>query len=126
MSEHLDLYKCSICGTIVQVFHRGDGELICCGKPMTYLQAQEQEEGLQEKHVPVKIANKIQVGSTLHPMLPEHHIEFIESISEDKKELYVKFLEISENPEMELDNGNEAKYAIEYCNLHGLWKNNNL
>ena len=125
MSERFDFYKCSLCGTIIQVFHRGDGELVCCGKPMEYLQPHKQEEEKKEKHVPVKINNKIQVGSELHPMTEEHHIEFIEIISEDKKELSVKFLDNNDIPQMNL-NSFEPKHAIEYCNLHGLWENKDL
>ena len=122
MAECLSFYKCEICGTIVQVFHKGDGELVCCGKPMHYIQAHKPEEELQEKHVPVFTQDKVLVGSIPHPMMPEHHIEFIETISEDKKELHVKFLDVCDNPEMELKNIN-AKIAYEYCNLHGLWEN---
>ena len=124
MSERLDFYKCDLCGTIIQVFHRGDGELVCCGKPMKLLQAKtiEDETGLQEKHVPIFSENKILVGSTPHPMLPEHHIEFIEAISEDKKQLNITFLDNNEKAETELCTSSKANYAIEYCNLHGLWK----
>lgn len=126
MSERLDFYKCSLCGTIIQVFHRGDGELVCCGKPMEYLQPHKIEEEKREKHVPVKIDNIIQVGSEPHPMIAEHHIEFIETISEDKKELNVKFLEVNNNPEMLISEHIAPKIAVEYCNLHGLWENKEL
>lgn len=126
MSERLDFYKCSLCGTIIQVFHRGDGELVCCGKPMEYLQPHTVKEEMKEKHVPVKIDNKIQVGSEPHPMIQERHIEFIELISQDKKELSVKFLEIKNSPEMTFNTKFEPNHAVEYCNLHGLWENKEL
>lgn len=124
MSERLDFYKCDLCGTIVQVFHRGDGELVCCGKPMKLLQAKtsEDETGLQEKHVPVFSGEKIIVGSIPHPMTTEHHIEFIEALSEDKKHLNVTFLDDKETAEAELITNSRIACAIEYCNLHGLWK----
>ena len=124
MSEKLDFYKCEICGTIIQVFHRGDGELVCCGHPMKLLQAKtsEDETGLQEKHVPMFRENKIIVGSVPHPMTPEHHIEFIEGISDDKKHLSITFLDNTEPAEAQLCPENDASCAIEYCNLHGLWK----
>ena len=71
MVERLDFYKCEVCGTIVQVFHRGDGELVCCGHPMKYIQYYKTQDELKEKHVPVFVdENKIQVGSMPHPMVP--------------------------------------------------------
>lgn len=123
MVERLDIYRCNICGTIVQVFNRGDGELVCCGHPMEYLKKHTPQEELQEKHVPVKVDDKIQVGSIPHPMLPEHHIKFIETVSADKKRLQVEFLDLTDNPEMEILPKNADFTALEYCNLHGLWRN---
>lgn len=29
-----EIYKCEICGNIVEVLEAGGGELICCGEPM--------------------------------------------------------------------------------------------
>jgi len=29
-----EVYKCSICGNIVEVKKVGGGELVCCGQPM--------------------------------------------------------------------------------------------
>ena len=29
-----EIYKCSICGNVVEVKEVGGGELVCCGKPM--------------------------------------------------------------------------------------------
>jgi len=121
MVERLDLYKCEICGTIVQVFNRGDGELVCCGHPMKYLQKYTNDDENQEKHVPVFDGNMIHVGSMPHPMVPEHHIKFIETISDDKKRLEVEFLDVTDNPEMIACNP-KHNIALEYCNIHGLWK----
>lgn len=122
MTEKLELYKCAICGNIVQIMHQGAGELVCCGQTMTKLVPNTLEQEKQEKHVPVFTDfNEIQVGSELHPMTEEHHIEFIQSISDDKKCIQTKFLDITDEPKMKLsaDNNN---YAIEYCNIHGLWE----
>ncbi|MBQ8460052.1 desulfoferrodoxin FeS4 iron-binding domain-containing protein [bacterium] len=123
MSERLDLYRCEICGTIIQVLNRGDGELVCCGHPMKYLQAHLSDEEKQEKHVPVFTEdNKIQIGSELHPMTEEHYIQFIEAISEDKKHVEIKFLAPTEQPIMELCSHETHTIAKEYCNIHGLWE----
>ena len=123
MAEHLDFYKCEICGTIIQVFNRGDGELVCCGKPMTYIQPHTIENEMKEKHIPVFVSeNKIQVGSVLHPMTEEHHIKFIETVSKDNKRIEVQFLSHNELPEMQITKNPNEITPFEYCNIHGLWK----
>ena len=124
MTNHLELYRCEICGNIVQVMHTGAGELVCCGKPMALLKPYPPQDEKQENHVPVFIDNKIQVGSVPHPMTQEHHIEFIQTITDDKKTVRTKFLDINENPEMTADTDSNYTYALEYCNLHGLWQGN--
>ena len=45
MTEKLELYKCDICGNLVQVILPGVGELVCCGEAMHLLKAQTEEEG---------------------------------------------------------------------------------
>ncbi len=124
MTNHLELYRCEICGNIVQVMHIGAGELVCCGKPMTLLKPYTKENEKQEKHVPVFIENKIQVGSEPHPMIEEHHIDFIQSITEDRKTIKTHFLRVSDEPYMNINNDIEFSSALEYCNIHGLWQGN--
>ena len=34
MAERLEVYKCDLCGNIVEVLNGGKGELVCCGQPM--------------------------------------------------------------------------------------------
>ena len=124
MTEHLELYKCEICGNIVQVMHSGDGELICCGKPMNVIKPHLPEEEYKEKHVPYYISeNEIQIGSVSHPMTPEHHIEFIQVVSEDKKHVQTKFLNPEGTAYMKTGENPKPQTAYEYCNLHGLWRN---
>lgn len=122
MTNHLEFYRCKICGNIVQVMHTGTGELVCCGKPMTLLKPNTKEDEIQEKHVPVFTGNKIQVGAVLHPMLEEHHIEFIQTATNDKKTILTKFLNINESPKITINSEPEFQTATEYCNLHGLWQ----
>ena len=58
MTEKLELYKCNICGNLVQVLLNGVGELVCCGEAMEKLEAKYEENNeLGEKHVP-KIAEE--------------------------------------------------------------------
>lgn len=126
MTEKLELYKCRHCGIIVQVLHCGEGTLVCCGDAMKKIEVNETETELFEKHIPVfdKCEGKtvIKVGSELHPMTEEHHIEFIEAINEDKSCLCIKFLEPGQDPIMKINDNDETHCAVEYCNIHGLFK----
>lgn len=123
MTQRKQIYKCNICGNIVEVLHPGAGELVCCGEPMELLQEKSEDEGL-EKHVPV-ISNtetgvRVVVGSNPHPMEENHFIEWIEIIADGK--YYRKFLEPGDQPEANFDIKAENIKAREYCSIHGLWK----
>jgi superoxide reductase len=117
------VYKCGLCGNIVEVVHASAGELVCCGQPMTLLQ-ENTTDAATEKHVPVieKSGDSItvSVGSVEHPMLEEHLIEFIELIADGR--VYRKFLNPGEKPQATFKISAEKVEAREYCNLHGLWK----
>jgi superoxide reductase len=123
MTELRQIYKCDVCGNIVEVVHNAGGTLVCCGKPMT-LKGENTQDAAVEKHVPVieKIEGgiRVKVGAVEHPMLEEHHIEFIEVHTENK--VYRKFLKPGEKPVAEFKLEEEVLFAREYCNLHGLWK----
>jgi superoxide reductase len=123
MTEVKQIYKCNICGNIVEVLHAGVGQLVCCGQPMELLKVKTKDLGL-EKHVPVieksngKI--KVKVGSVSHPMEDKHWIEWIELVADGK--VYRKFLNPGDSPEADFEIEAEKITAREYCNLHGLWK----
>ena len=123
MTERLELYKCSICGNIVDVMHAGPGELVCCGQPMKCLKENTVDAAV-EKHVPVieKIEGgfKVKVGSVAHPMEAKHYIEWIEIIADGKS--YRQFLNPGDTPEAVFLVDAASVTAREYCNLHGNWK----
>ncbi len=123
MAEKLQIYKCSVCGNIVEVLHGGAGELVCCGQPMENLVAKTADEG-KEKHVPIieKIDSgyKVKVGSIPHPMEEKHHIEWIELLADGKA--YRQFLEAGMVPEAVFNVEADSVSAREHCNIHGLWK----
>ena len=126
MTKKLELYKCEICGNIVEVVLAGEGELVCCGQPMNLLEEQSmQDEMLQEKHVPViKMEEdniEIRVGSIQHPMTEEHYIQFIEAYSKDKRYVKRKYLFPNEEPVLKLKCNCKDTIARELCNIHGLW-----
>ncbi len=123
--EKIQVYKCNVCGNIVEVLHVGGGELVCCGEPMQLLD-EKTAESSTEKHVPFieRVGNKyvVKVGENqAHPMEEKHHIEWIELIVDGA--VYRKFLNAGDEPkaEFEVPEGKEV-YAREFCNLHGLWK----
>jgi superoxide reductase len=136
MIAQKQIYKCSVCGNIVEVLHVGGGQLVCCGKPMELLQEKTQDVGL-EKHVPIiekipvpsafggatgQASNriKVKIGSVLHPMEEKHYIEWIEIIIDGK--CCRKFLKPGDKPEVEFEIKSDNITAREYCNIHGLWK----
>jgi len=122
MAERYEVYKCEICGNVVEVLHGGKGQLVCCGQPMKLMEAKKEEQGY-EKHLPVIESRDekviVKVGSVPHPMESEHYIEMIEVITKDGK-VFRKYLNPGEEPEAEY-NVSEIKKAREYCTIHGLW-----
>ena len=123
MAEKLQVYKCEICGNMVEVLHGGRGELVCCGKPMKLFE-ENTVDAAKEKHVPVVEATadgvKVKVGSVAHPMEEKHYIEWVEILQDGKA--YRQFLNPGEAPEALFDIKGGNVVAREYCNLHGLWK----
>jgi len=123
MAEKLQVYKCDVCGNIVEVLHGGVGELVCCGQPMTLL-VENTVDASKEKHVPViekaQGGYRVKVGAVPHPMEEKHHIEWIELIAGEKA--YRQFLKPGQPPEAFFAVEADQVSAREYCNLHGLWK----
>ena len=123
MAKKLEVYKCELCGNIVEVLHAGDGELVCCGQPMKRYE-ENTVDAAKEKHVPVveKVAEgwKVSVGSVAHPMEEKHYIQWIELIADNKA--YRQFLAPGQAPEAVFCIQASQVTAREYCNLHGLWK----
>ncbi len=123
MTKMLEVYKCELCGNIVDVCHASGGELVCCGQPMTLLEEKTADK-TTEKHVPlveaVEGGYKVTVGSTLHPMLDNHYIEWIQLVTE--KQVLVQYLKPGDEPVAVFKTDDKALYAREYCNLHSLWK----
>ena len=123
MAQRMEVYKCEVCGNIVEVFHGGVGELVCCGKPMGLLK-ENTVDAAQEKHVPVieKVEGgyKVAVGSVPHPMEEAHYIEWVELIAGET--VYRRHLKPGEAPEATFLIEARGVTAREYCNVHGHWK----
>ena len=124
MTKIRQIYKCEICGNIIEVLHAGQGTLVCCGQEMKLLE-EKTEDATTEKHVPyVEKTDKgilVKVGQNQdHPMEEKHYIEWIQVIADDAS--YRKFLKPDDKPQAEFDIKPDKIETREYCNVHGLWK----
>jgi len=124
MTQLNQVYKCAVCGNIVEVIHTGAGELVCCNQPMILQEEHIEDEGF-EKHLPALSFEgdelKVSVGETLHPMSEEHHIEWVELIIGDKVERV--YLKPTDSPKAAFKYNGEPNYIVRtYCNIHGLWE----
>lgn len=123
MTELNQIYKCNVCGNMVEIVNASGGTLVCCNQQMQLLR-ENTTDASQEKHVPViektKNGVKVKVGSVAHPMEEKHYIQWIEIIADGK--VYRKHLKPGDKPEAEFCVNAKTIVAREYCNLHGLWK----
>lgn len=126
MTEKNEVYRCNICGNMVEVLHIGTGKLVCCENNMELLEEKEEGTG-PEKHLPVleetEKGVKVKVGSTAHPMEENHCIEWVELVADNQ--VYRKILKPGDIPEAEFDVKLKDISQIglrEYCSIHGLWK----
>ena len=122
--KELKFYRCPHCGNIAQMVHDAGVVPVCCGEPMILLQANT-SDGAGEKHVPdIHVVDNlvhVQIGEVVHPMLEEHHIEWIYLQTENGGQ--IKYLTVGSEPIAEFALHEDQLIAVyEYCNLHGLWK----
>ncbi|MBD3247279.1 desulfoferrodoxin [Candidatus Pacearchaeota archaeon] len=126
MTKLKQIYKCEVCGNIVEVLHAGKGTLVCCGQDMV-LQKEQSKGEYAEKHAPVLEKNNkglsVNIGKVNHPMEQEHYIEWIEIIGENGKNYSRKFLKPNQKPHADfpITEKTKIKKARMYCNVHGLW-----
>lgn len=123
MTKLNEVYRCNVCGNMVEVIREAGGTLSCCGQPMEHL-TENTVDAAKEKHVPVieKIDGgyKVKVGEVEHPMLDNHYIEWIELVECDR--IQRRHLKPGDKPEAVFKSCCENVSAREFCNLHGLWK----
>lgn len=121
----MKFYKCNVCGKIIVMVNETAVPTVCCGESMTELKAGV-TDAATEKHVPVYEQNggvvTVCVGSVAHPMVEEHHIQWI--CLETNKGYQIKHLNAGDEPKASfaLLEGESVTAVYEYCNLHGLWK----
>ena len=124
MPKIKEIYKCNICGNIIEILHEGIGQLVCCDEPMELMKEKTEDSSI-EKHVPFieKTASGIlvKVGENQdHPMEEKHYIEWIQVIADGVA--YRMFLKPGDKPQAEFEIKADKVEAREYCNVHGLWK----
>ncbi len=117
-------YRCSICGNIVYLVEGDINHIVCCGKPMDLMVPGTVEASL-EKHIPYVTEQDgrltVQIGSTMHPSLDEHHIEWVAAVSDDS--VKIKYLKSGKDPVVHFGNKHgKIKKILAYCNIHGLWE----
>ena len=122
MGEVKQVFKCNVCGQIIEVLHSGAGELVCCNRPMELLKEHNTDAG-NEKHLPIievtEQGVRVSVGSVQHSMEEQHYIEWIQLIADGKA--YRKFLKPGDSPAAEFCVKAKSIVAREYCTIHGLW-----
>jgi len=126
MTTKLEIYKCELCGNVVEVLDPAGGELVCCGQAMTLCGAKTEDTGM-EKHRPIVEttgdAVRVKVGSVPHPMEDDHYIQWIEAVCCDG--------EFRQVYELKPGSPAAAKFFLcgcghlvvrAFCNVHGLWE----
>lgn len=123
MAEQGQVYKCELCGNMVEILSGGLGALVCCGQEMVMM-VENTTDAAVEKHVPVIEKSDagilVKVGSVDHPMTEDHYIEWIELLNEGK--VYRVHLTPSDSPKACFPALEGEIQVRAYCNLHGLWK----
>ena len=118
-------YICEHCINIVTKIKDVGVPVVCCGEKMKELVPGTVDAAV-EKHIPVHSVEgnlvKVFVGSTEHPMQPEHYIEWVSL--QTKQGNQWKALKPGEKPEacFAICDGDEVEAVYAYCNLHSLWK----
>lgn len=117
-----DFFKCDECGKIIELVKDGSGTLVCCDKPMIKIIPNTVDADL-EKHVPVVEYQDdgvlVKVGSSPHPMIDVHYIEWIEIYYDSRKER--KYLKPGTEAQAHFRVASKEVTALIYCNIHGLW-----
>ena len=127
MKANTKYFVCKHCGNIIEKLNDSGVPVVCCGEAMQEMVANT-TDAAQEKHVPaVTMAGnniEVQVGSVIHPMLPEHYIGWIWLETELGGQR--KALAPGDEPKavFTIAPGDKAVAVYEWCNLHGLWKAN--
>ena len=120
----LKFYRCEHCGNIITKLVDKKVPVFCCGQKMTELTVNTVEAS-QEKHLPAvtmvdEHTVKVNSGSVNHPMIEEHHIQFVYLETENGGQ--IAYLKPEQEPTVTFRCEDKPIAVYAYCNLHGLWK----
>ena len=126
MTNKFELYKCNVCGNVIEILISGDGHPVCCGEEMQKLENKNDNlnsPDMTEKHSPLIEYHDdcLTVSTPKHPMTKEHHIVFLQTISKDKTQSQIKFFTPDEHAEMKSHISDSEILARSYCNIHGIY-----
>ena len=118
-------FICKHCGNIIAMIRDNGVPIQCCGEKMQEI-IPGTTEASREKHIPVYKTEGntliVSVGSLLHPMAPEHYIEWVCIESDDG----FRYKRLSPNTPPKatflLSEGESVKAVYAFCNQHSLWK----
>lgn len=117
------IFKCEICGNVVEILDAGNESLVCCDEPMCLMEASHEDKGA-EKHLPVAESTVdgiiVKVGDVPHPMEKEHHIQWIEVVDGDR--VVRVYLKPGQDPQAVFAGIPVGVILREFCNVHGLWE----
>ena len=121
--KEVKYYRCPICGNVIEVVNGNVNMVKCCGQTPVLMEANTVDAAV-EKHVPVyEIEGEeivVKVGEVIHPMEDAHYITFITLVTNDR--VIRVDLKPGDEPVVRLPYVS-GSVIYEYCNLHGLWKN---
>jgi len=129
MTNKLEIYKCNICGNVIEILISGDGHPVCCGEEMERLEVKNDSfnsPDLTEKHSPLFTKDdkgKSYVTIEKHPMTKEHYIPFVQIISNNNNEVLTKFFYPDDKIIMNTKLDEEKLKSRSYCNIHGIYSN---
>ena len=121
--REVNYYKCPVCGNVIEVVNGDVNRVRCCGQELVLLEVNTVDAAL-EKHVPVyEVENNeivVKVGEVIHPMEEKHYITFVCLVTMNR--IIRVDLKPGDEPVVRFPYV-PGSVIYEYCNLHGLWKN---
>jgi superoxide reductase len=120
--QELQVYKCLVCDTTVEVLDACGLELVCCGPPMVLMQEKMARSG-HHPHAILFERNghtvKVKVGNPSHPTDKHHRIAWIELLADGC--CLRRTLKPNAPAEATFHTQGRRLRARFFCTQHGLW-----
>jgi len=125
MTSQLEIRKCSVCDTVIEVLESCGAEITCCGRPMDAMSAKCFAAGRQ-RHTPIveqlDDGIRVTVGRMPHLMSHDHFIQWIELTANGRN--YRQFLKPGMLPQafFNVPTGESGEVQVRVmCKQDGLW-----